>query len=95
MCKLFEGKWVVVTGIFVNFDRHTLRSELRARDAKISPKLDRRVDLLIAGDGAGRKLTEAQHLGIRIVYEDELLTLLGRGNDDQADQAMDHFSLAP
>lgn len=77
MCKIFEGKWVVVTGIFVSFDRHTLRSELRARDALISHKLDKRVDMLIAGDGAGRKLIEAQHLGIRVIHEDELKMLLG------------------
>jgi len=95
MCKLFEGKWVVVSGLFINFDRHHLKNELCARGATVSARLDRRVAMLIAGDAAGRKVAEAEHLGIRIVYENELLTLLGRGNDDQADKAMDHYSLAP
>lgn len=91
----FNGKWVSVTGVFKNFDRHTLMTELCSRGATISAMLDRRVAILIAGDCAGRKLEQAKHYGIRIVYEDELVSLLNRGKDDNPDQTMDEYSLAP
>jgi DNA ligase (NAD+) len=91
----FNGKWVCITGVFKDFDRHTLKTELCSRGATISGMLDRRVAMLIAGDCAGRKLEQAKHYGIRIVYEEELKTLLSRGNDDTPDQTMDEYSLAP
>ena len=86
MDELFAGKWVVISGVLSHFDRHTLKMELCSRGATISAMLDRRVSFLIAGDCPGRKLEQAKHYGIRIIYEDELLTLLNRGVHDQTDQ---------
>lgn len=95
MDNLFDGKWVVVSGVFEKFDRHTLKTELCKRGATVSAMLDRRVSFFIAGDCSGRKLEQAKHYGIRIIREDELVSLFNRGKDDNPDQTMDEYSLAP
>lgn len=86
MDNLFDGKWVVISGVFEKLDRHTIKSEMCRRGATVSAMLDRRVSFFIAGDCAGRKLEQAKHYGIRIIKEDELLNLFNRGSHDQTDQ---------
>lgn len=86
MDNLFAGKWVVISGVFEQLDRHALKTEMCKRGATVSAMLDRRVSFFLAGDCAGRKLEQAKHYGIRIIYEPELLNLLNRGTHDQADQ---------
>lgn len=86
MDNMFNGKWVVISGVFEKLDRHTIKSEMCNRGATVSAMLDRRVSFFIAGDCAGRKLEQAEYYGIRIIREDELLNLLNRGSHDQTDQ---------
>lgn len=88
MDNMFNGKWVVISGVFEKLDRHTIKSEMCNRGATVSAMLDRRVSFFIAGDCAGRKLEQAKHYGIRIIKEDELLNLLNRGSHDQTDQSV-------
>lgn len=88
MGNLFDGKWVVISGVFEKLDRHTLKTELCKRGATVSAMLDRRVSFFIAGDCSGRKLEQAKHYGIRIINEAELLNLLNGDNHDQTDQSV-------
>lgn len=82
MAKLFDGKYVVLTGVF-SINRYKLTAKLREHGAIPVNKVDKRIDILIAGDGAGRRLEEAKHLKIRIMYEDELFNLLGNTGNVQ------------
>ena len=39
--------------------------------------VSKNLDILFCGEKAGSKLTKAQSLGVKVVYEDELMKLLG------------------
>lgn len=84
MAHYFNGKYVVVTGVFDWYTRYTLMQALRKAGAKTATKLDKRIDFLIAGTAPGRRLEEAKHLGVRVVYEPELVYLLGKTDHDSS-----------
>ena len=70
------GKTFVITGTLNQMSRSEAKSALQALGAKVSGSVSIKTDYLIAGEKAGSKLTKAQDLGVEILSEDELLTLL-------------------
>jgi DNA ligase (NAD+) len=70
------GKTVVLTGALehVSRDRATELAELAG--SKVSKSVSRKTDLVIAGPGAGSKLTDAQSLGIKVISENDFLKML-------------------
>ncbi len=70
------GKTYVITGTLNQMSRSEAKSALQALGAKVSGSVSIKTDYLIAGEKAGSKLTKAQDLGVEILSEDELLTLL-------------------
>lgn len=73
--NIFKGKSVCITGSFVQ-NRDTLKEKLETKGAKVVSSVSKNLSILLAGDKAGSKLTKAQALGIKIIYEDELTKLL-------------------
>lgn len=65
-----------ITGSFSQ-SRDKLKEQLEAKGAKFVSGVSKNLDILFVGDKAGSKLTKAQSLGVRVVYEDELMKLLG------------------
>jgi DNA ligase (NAD+) len=45
--------------------------------AKVAGSVSKKTDLVVAGPGAGSKLDRAREAGVRVIDEDEWLTLGG------------------
>lgn len=72
----FSGEVIVITGALQNYVRSELAELLEARGAKVSGSVSKNTTMLIAGENAGSKYDEARELGVRIVTEETLITLL-------------------
>lgn len=68
----------VLTGTLTQMGRSEAKAKLQALGAKVSGSVSAKTHFLVAGDKAGSKLTKAQDLGVTILTEDELVTLLAK-----------------
>ena len=73
----FAGKLVVVTGTLVQMTRKQAKDAIIAAGGKSPGSVSRKTDLLVAGPGAGSKLTKARELGVEVIDEQRLIELLG------------------
>ena len=71
------GKTLVFTGTLEKMSRSEAKARAEALGAKVAGSVSARTDLVIAGAGAGSKAKAAAALGIRIIDEDEWLTIAG------------------
>ncbi len=69
----FAGKTIVLTGELETLDRRTATERLEALGAKVTGSVSKRTHLVIAGPGAGTKLTKAHELGIEVWDEARLV----------------------
>ncbi|MEM7408436.1 MAG: NAD-dependent DNA ligase LigA [Pseudomonadota bacterium] len=70
------GKTIVLTGTLAAMPRNDAKARLQALGAKVSGSVSKKTDMLIAGAEAGSKLAKAESLGIPVLGEDELVSLL-------------------
>ncbi len=70
------GKTFVLTGTLPHLSRGEAADRIRSRGGSVSGSVSRKTSFLVAGTDAGSKLDEAQKLGIPILDEAALLTLL-------------------
>ncbi|HPJ21084.1 MAG TPA: NAD-dependent DNA ligase LigA [Clostridia bacterium] len=75
------GKTVVLTGTLPGLTRDEAKKLIEDHGGKASSSVSARTDFVLAGSDAGSKLTKAQELGIKIIDEDEFLSMIGDGND--------------
>ncbi|HUE14974.1 MAG TPA: NAD-dependent DNA ligase LigA [Planctomycetaceae bacterium] len=72
-----EGKTVVVTGTLTRFTREEINELIHTHGGKAAGSVSKKTDFVIAGEKAGSKLDKAQQLGVPVLSEDELVTMLG------------------
>lgn len=74
-------KTFVITGSFEAISRNDIKAALQALGAKVAGSVSKKTNTLVAGSAAGSKLTKATELGIEILDEAAILTLLGKTAD--------------
>jgi DNA ligase (NAD+) len=70
-----SGKTVVLTGT-LSRPRQEIKEQLQALGAKVTGSVSKKTDYLIAGTDAGSKLDKAKNLGITVLDEKGLDSLL-------------------
>lgn len=72
------GKTFVLTGTLEQFTRDEAKAMIEAQGGKVSGSVSKKTGYVVAGEAAGSKLRKAQELGIPVLSENDLLTMLGR-----------------
>ncbi|SKA79872.1 DNA ligase (NAD+) [Clostridium sp. USBA 49] len=72
----FMGKTIVVTGSLKNYSRSEIKEKLQNLGAKVSESVSKKTDYVIAGKDPGSKYNKALELGIKILSEEEFISML-------------------
>lgn len=76
----FYDKTLVLTGALNSLSRDEAKAKLLAVGARVAGSVSSKTDWVVAGADPGSKFDKAMELGIRILNEDEFLTLLKENN---------------
>ncbi len=75
------GKSFVISGTFQSFSRDQIKELIETHGGKISSAISAKTDFLVAGSNMGpAKLQKAEKLNIKLISEDELLTIIEQEN---------------
>ena len=72
----FVGIRFVVTGRLERFSRSQIQDTIKQYGGAVSGSVSKNTNYLVAGEGAGSKLADAERLEVAVLTEDELLAML-------------------
>ena len=75
-----EGKRFVVTGRLTNYSRSEIQDRIKDLGGAVSGSLSKRTDYLVAGEGGGSKLADAERLGVAVLSEEEFERLVAESD---------------
>lgn len=79
--RILEGKTFVLTGSLETLTRSRAKELIQKLGGRMSSSVSSKTDYLVAGSGAGNKLKAAQQLSIKILSEEEFLTMIDQFNN--------------
>jgi DNA ligase (NAD+) len=72
------GLTFVISGVFNKMSRDEAKEIIEAQGGKCSGSVSSKTDYLLAGEGMGpAKLEKATQLGVKIISEDDLMSMIG------------------
>lgn len=72
----FQGMTFVFTGSLTKFTRSDAEAMAEKEGGKAAKSVSKKTSIVVAGPGAGSKLTDAQNLGIPVIDEDAFLAMI-------------------
>jgi DNA ligase (NAD+) len=75
--SVVAGKTVVFTGSLEKMTRDEAKAMAERLGAKTAGSVSKKTDYVVAGPGAGSKLTKAKEAGVTVLTEDEWFELIG------------------
>ena len=75
--EILKGQSIVISGVFVHHSRDEYKEMIESNGGKNVGSVSKSTSFILAGDNMGpSKLEKAQKLGVRLVSEDEFLSML-------------------
>jgi DNA ligase (NAD+) len=75
--EAFAGKQFVLTGRLETLTRDEARAAIESRGGRVTSTVSKKTDYVVAGEEAGSKLDKARSLGLEVIDEGELKSMLG------------------
>ena len=70
------GKTFVLTGTLPNYSRDAAKKMIEDAGGKVVGSVSKKTDYVVAGEEAGSKLDKAKELGVAVIGEEEMLSLV-------------------
>ncbi len=77
---VFSGMSIVVTGTLTSLTRDEAEARIIAEGGKAASSVSKKTSFVVAGPGAGSKLTKAEELGVEVIDEQTFLSRLPKPN---------------
>jgi DNA ligase (NAD+) len=71
-----NGKKVLATGTLLHFSRKGIEETVKSLGGSYASSVSASLDFLVAGDNAGSKLQKAKDLGIKVLSENEFVSMI-------------------
>lgn len=81
---ILSGKTFVITGTLPGLDRKEAAELIERNGGKVTSSVSKKTGFLVAGERAGSKLEKANALGIPVLTEEELLSMIQGGESGHA-----------
>ena len=72
-----SGKTFVLTGTLTRYTRDQAKRMIEDAGGRVSGSVSKKTDYVVAGTEAGSKLDKAKELGVKVIGEDEMDSLIG------------------
>ena len=91
------GRTFVLTGTLPTLTRPQAKTQIERAGGKVTGSVSKKTDFVVAGESAGSKLAKATELGVRVLTESELLSVLSGELrvDDEASEAESAIEAEP
>jgi DNA ligase (NAD+) len=74
---IFAGMSIVITGSMTSMTREEAEAKVIEQGGKAASSVSKKTNFVVAGPGAGSKLTKAEELGVEVIDEATFLVRLG------------------